>query len=67
MYSELERIENSTLVIIASDDKIVGVNASREIADRIKNSELYIYDGYGHGVYEESKDFNTKVLKYLKK
>lgn len=67
MYNELGKIETPTLVIGASDDKIVGVNASQEIADKIKNSELYIYDGYGHGVYEEAKDFNTKILKYLKK
>lgn len=66
-YNELEKIESPTLVIGGSDDKIVGINASREIADKIKNSELYIYDGYGHGAYEEPKDFNAKVLEYLNK
>lgn len=66
-YNELEQIESPTLVIGASEDKIVGINASKEIASRIKNSEFYVYDGYGHGVYEESNDFNNKILKYLTK
>lgn len=65
MYNELYKIESPTLIIGASEDKIVGINASKEIANRVKNSEFYIFDGYGHGVYEESKDFNYKVLKYL--
>lgn len=67
MYNELYKIKSPTLVIGASEDKIVGVNASYEIANEIKNSELYVYDGYGHGVYEESKDFNYRILEYLKK
>ena len=37
-----------------------------EIADKVSNSELYLYEDYGHAVYEEAKDFNEKVLKYLK-
>lgn len=65
-YNELEKIESPTFIIGASEDKIVGVNASKEIAERIKNSEFYVYNGYGHGVYEEAKNFNDKVLKYLK-
>lgn len=65
MYDELDRIESPTLVIGASEDKILGVNASKEIADRIKNSKIYIFEGYGHGVYQETKDFNVQVLKFL--
>ena len=38
-----------------------------KIADRISNSELYLYEDYGHAVYEEAKDFNERVLKYLKR
>lgn len=66
MYNKLDMISSRTLVIGASDDKILGVNASREIADKIKNCKAYIYEGYGHGVYQESKDFNVRVLKFLK-
>ena len=57
---------NKNLIIIpGKQDSIVGVNSSKEIADRISNSELYLYEDYGHAVYEEAKDFNERVLKYL--
>lgn len=37
----------------------------REITSEIPGSELYMYEGYSHGVYEQAKDFNDRVLKYL--
>jgi hypothetical protein len=26
-----------------------------------------MYEGYSHGVYEQAKDFNSRVLEYLKR
>ena len=28
-------------------------------------AELYMYEGYSHGVYEQAKDFNSRVLEFL--
>lgn len=64
-YDELNKIKCPTLIIGAGKDRIVGVEASRELHKRIKNSELYIYKKYSHGVYEEEKDFFKRILKYL--
>ncbi len=66
-YNDLDKIECPTLIIGGKKDSIVGVNSAKEIADRISNSELYVYEDYGHAVHEEAKDFNEKVLKYLKR
>lgn len=66
-YFELDKILCQTLVIGGDCDKIVGVEASRELANKIKNSELYIYKGLGHAAYEEAKDFNKRILDYLSK
>lgn len=66
-YDELEKIKCPTLVIGGEEDKIVGVNASIEIADKIENSELYLYKGLGHALYEEAKDFNSRVQEFLSK
>lgn len=52
---------------ISGDDRIVGVNASFELSDKAKGSELFVYKGLGHAVYEEAKDFNNQVLYYLLK
>jgi pimeloyl-ACP methyl ester carboxylesterase len=67
VYDDLDKIKCPTLIIGGKQDSIVGVNSSKEIADRISNSELYLYEEYGHAVYEEAKDFNEKVLRYLKR
>lgn len=66
-YWELGKISCPTLVIGGDRDRIVGCNASKEIAGQIKNSELFIYEGLGHASYEEASDFNKRILKYLAK
>lgn len=65
-YAELPRIACPTLVIGGSDDKIVGVAASREIAGRIPDCRLYLYEGLGHGLYEEAPDFVARVVTFCK-
>ena len=62
---DLGRIGCPVLVIGASEDKVLGGEASEEIAAGIPGSELYMYEGYSHGVYEQAKDFNKRVLNYL--
>ena len=66
-YMELDKILCPTLVIGGDCDRIVGGDASRELADRIKGCELFIYNSLGHAAYEEAKDFNKRVLDYLSK
>jgi pimeloyl-ACP methyl ester carboxylesterase len=66
-YEQLAQIQCPTLVIGGGDDKIVGVEASKEIAEKIYGSDLIIYDKYGHAAYEEEKDFNAKVIDFLRK
>ena len=64
-YGELCRIKCSTLVIGAGNDKVVGIDASKEIADNVDNSILKIYEGFGHGLQEEAKEFNKQILEFL--
>ena len=64
-YDEIEKIKCPTLVVGVDDDKVVGIGTSEEIAEKIENSTLIIYEGFGHGVYEEAKDFNQRVLEFL--
>lgn len=66
-YMELDNIICPTLVIGGANDKIVGATSSAELADKIKDSELFIYKDFGHAAYEEAKDFNSRVLYYLSK
>ncbi len=65
-YGEIEKINCPTLVIGGCQDKIVGGRASEEIAEKIYGSELFMYEQLGHGLYEEAKDFDERVLTFLK-
>jgi len=64
-YDELDKIKTPTFIIGAEKDLIVSGNASRVLAERIAGSELYMYENYGHGVFEEAKDFNQRVHEFL--
>ena len=65
-YNELDRIKCPTLVIGGTEDKIVTGEASKEIAEKIQGSELLMYEGLGHGLYEEAKDFIHNVAEFCK-
>ena len=65
-YDRLNSIGAPTLVIGGAKDLALGVEASREIAEEIPNARLHIYEQWGHGLYEEAKDFNRLVLDFLK-
>ena len=64
-FERLPHIQAPTLVIGGARDRVLGGEASREIADRIPNARLYLYADYGHGLYEEAKDYNRRVLDFL--
>lgn len=62
----LSRITAPTLVIGGEKDLALGAEPSREIAARIPGAKLRMYAEWGHGLYEEAKDFNQVVLDFLK-
>lgn len=57
----LDRIACPTLVLGGAKDQIVTGSASEEIAKRIPGAQLYMYEGLGHGLYEESPDFLPRI------
>lgn len=65
-YDLLERITCPTLVIGGKEDRIVTGQASVEIAEKIPNCKLYLYDGLGHGLYEEAPDFLPRVSSFFR-
>ena len=63
-YDRLNEIKCPTLVIGGGQDKIVGKEASIEIAEKL-GCEIFIYDDLGHACYEEATGFNKKVYDFL--
>ena len=64
---ELSKIACPTLILGGADDRIVGVEASRELHERIAGSELTIYPDLGHAAYEEAPDFNERILRFAER
>lgn len=64
-YDRLPQIKAPTLVVGGEEDRCLGAEASRELAERIPGAQLKMYPGLGHGLYEEAKDFNQTILEYL--
>lgn len=64
-YDELEKIKCPVLIIGGEKDKIVTGKASEEIAEKIPESEIFMYPDLGHSAYEEAADFNSRVLDFF--
>lgn len=65
VYADLPKITCPTLVIGAKNDKVLTVDASVEMAEKM-NCELYIYDA-GHAVYDEALDYKERLYAFFDK
>ncbi|MGL9730070.1 alpha/beta fold hydrolase [Enterococcus sp. DIV0756] len=64
VYDRLTEINCSTLLIGGKLDKVVGFEATLDMAKKIRNSHLIVYPESGHAAYEE-KHFVDDVIKFL--
>ena len=63
--SEIQRIACPVLVLGAEEDRVLGVQASYDLVEAL-HCESYIYEGYGHAVYDEAPDFLERIAAFLK-
>ena len=62
---EIHQIFCPVFMIGGECDHIVGVQASRDLAEKLNTSSLLIYPGLGHAAYEETGDFQQRILDFL--
>ncbi len=68
VLDDLNQISCPTLVLGSEDDQVLGAEASRQIADKLKDKpgcKIFMYDGYGHAVYDTAPDYLKRVLNFL--
>ena len=65
--AEASAIRCPVLILAGSEDHTVGREAAGELKKYIPEAELYVYEGLGHGAYEEGKDFYDRVLAFCSK
>lgn len=63
---ELSRIFCDVLVIGAQNDAALSGEASRHIASLL-GCELYMYENYGHAVYDEAPDYKKRLLDFFER
>jgi len=61
----LSSITAPTLVIGGRQDRALGAEASCKIAAALPHARLKMYEEWGHGLYDEAKDFHQVVLEFL--
>lgn len=66
-WERLPEITSPTLVIGGEQDRCLGPEPSREIAERIPGAERKMYAQWGHGLYDEAEDFQETVLAFLRR
>lgn len=67
---ELRKIKCPVLVIGDTSDKIFGADSSELIAECLSGNsdcELYMYEGFGHAVYDTAPDYKERILAFLRK
>ena len=63
--SRLNMISSPTLVMGGEKDQVLGSEGSYQLAREITGARLWMYPEYGHGFYDEAKDFPRQVMGFL--
>lgn len=66
VYDRLGEIKCPVFVMGGDQDMIFGVEAFKEIAEEL-NCEIYVFEGFGHAVYDETPEFKEKALEFFKR
>ena len=64
---DLKNIKCPTLIIAGDNDKTVGNESPYLLKEGISGSEIFIYEGLGHGAFEEAKDFYDRVYEFCER
>lgn len=63
-FGELTAIRCPVLVLGSKEDQVLTGEASLEIAQAL-SCEWFLYDRYGHAVYDEAPDYKERILNFF--
>ena len=66
VYDRLPELKCDVLVLGSEEDKVLTGQASVEMAEKL-GCQYYMYQGFGHGVYDEAPDYKERMLQFLNK
>lgn len=62
----LSEIKCPVFVMAGSDDEIISVSEAREMSAKL-GCDCFVFEGYGHAVYDETPEFKTKASEFFVK
>ena len=65
-YDEAKKIKCPVLVLGAKNDKVLSGKGSTEIAEKL-GCEIYMYENFGHAVYDEAPDYKERMINFFLK
>ena len=70
-YDSLSKIQCPVLVLAAGIDRVLTTEASVKIAEKLKaegkSCEFYEYEGCGHAVFDELREYKDRMYQFLQK
>ena len=70
-YGDLGKIRCPVLVLGAGRDRVTTPEASVKIADKLKSEgsacEFFMYENYGHAVFDELGDYKKRIFEFLER
>lgn len=68
VHDDLTKISCPVLLMGSEDDRVLGAEASRQIAEKLEGRPGFIfhmYNGYGHAAYDMAPDYKQRILDFL--
>ena len=66
VYLRLGEIKCPTLILCGDEDAVLGKTSTTELSE-IKGSEIFVFKGFGHAVYDENPEFKERAKEFLVK
>lgn len=66
VYGRLSEVKCPSLILAGDEDAVLGKVSTTELSD-IPGSELYVFKGYGHAVYDENPEFKERAKAFFTK
>ena len=64
VYDRLSDIKCPVFVMAGNEDEIIPVESAKEMIEKL-GCESYIFDGFGHAVYDETPEFKDKARDFF--
>ena len=63
--NDIHHIKCPTLILGGEQDHVIPMEDSKKLTEAIPGSRIYLYPLFGHGVPEEARDFQERLISFF--